>query len=105
MRDFFNGWKRKVGVVTLWLASVLSVWWVGSVWYPKEIKVGNFVRLPQSIGEIYINNRDSELEVQTGGSRRAVFGLFYPPIVIILTMVAVRLLMPDIPTPKPTEST
>lgn len=103
MREFFKGWKRKAGVVTMWLVCVLSVWWVASVWYPKEIEVGKFVGLPQSVGEIYINNRDSELEFQTGG-RRTVFGLYYPPIVIILMIVSVRLLMPDTPARKPPES-
>ena len=96
MWDFFKGWQRKVGVATLGLACVMAAWWVMGVSYPAEIKHGSFV----------INNREHEVEVafQTGGSRKTIFGLFYPPVVIILTLVAARLVLPNAPPPKSPES-
>jgi hypothetical protein len=43
MREFFRGWKRKIGVMALVLACFVAVGWV------RSLRVGDWIRIP--IGE------------------------------------------------------
>ena len=44
MGEFFRGWKRKVGVVTLILACAFAGLWVRSLYYQDQIRLPEFDR-------------------------------------------------------------
>ncbi|WP_029246751.1 hypothetical protein [Schlesneria paludicola] len=67
MREFFRGWKRKLGVVTLVMACMLAILWVRSlcVWDGLQFCSGkdsmeNFVSVDQSLiwGRLHIENHE-----------------------------------------------
>lgn len=55
MGDFFHGWRRKAGCVTLLLACVLLAGWIKSIWLQDDIEFrlpgGRFLHTIHSVGQ------------------------------------------------------
>lgn len=53
MREFFKGWKRKVGWITLGVACAYLTGWVASYLFPGEMRLFDAM-LSSNFGTIYL---------------------------------------------------
>lgn len=72
MRDFFRGWRRKAGVVTLVMASVVMGMWV------RSGNISDFISFPIGARQNMLFSMDGEIHWMglTNGGRRWRFESF-----------------------------
>ena len=69
MREFFRGWRRKIGVVTLVMACVFMMGWVRSAFVDNKIDIPtpdrNLLRVVSTAGELQFKKMEA-FEVGVG---------------------------------------
>lgn len=76
MREFFRGWKRKIGVLTLLLACALTTGWMRSFYVCDDIRIPGrdpafhlFFTLPNWFGWVLVENPDGGISPQNRSVR------------------------------------
>jgi hypothetical protein len=110
MGEFFKGWRRKTGCVTLVMACILSIGWARCFTQPERMifRTRNWTSLPLS--DFTVFNEDGQLEFGIGEDAiiqyqyMSLFRMQYWTAIIPLTLLSAWLLLskPRTPTPKPT---
>lgn len=103
MHDFFNGWRRKVGVATLVMACVFTAGWVRS-YSPNNgfVFCGEWLESSRpGIVESVVN----AIHVPSGECTRIVcWTISYPIVVLPLTLLSASLLLSKRPPDKRVEA-
>jgi len=84
MKEFFQGWRRKIGVVTLVMALVFMAGWVRSLVVEDELDFHDFVDMPY--GSLFID------------------GLATCPDSLALVTYEWKMIVEDVPNPTPKDS-
>ena len=85
MGDFFHGWRRKVGCVTLVMACALALHWAGSY---------STVNLPEDYyPDLESHHGNIEYTIFVGTRREVVWTIPYASVTIPLTLISAYLIL------------